>query len=291
MAIKLFWTYIGSLLMLSIALSILVKRFAEGYASSGKKPYFYGTISSALASGAAYLSTLISGHLFTVFWVLAAVFLVFGIIHMAIVHKKYFYANKHNSSKVFKGEVFFGISVILFTIAVFSSLQYFLKEDKTFLFYPMMLSSLAFFIPLMVMHTFDAAIKIPAAIFPTWEYPLDSTIELPEEKAGEQLWVIGFMIAKKKADTKKTFFRAKAIDRINLGELYYHFINDYNELQSETPIEFADYNRDAHQWWFRRKPKWYQFQKILNPDISVRENRIKENTVIICERITNPDQE
>ena len=290
MAIKLFWTYIGSLILLSMALSILVKKFAEGYAGSGSKPIFYGTISSALASGAAYLSTLISDHLFTVFWVLAGVFLIFGIIHMAIVHKKYFYANKHNSSKVFKGEVFFGISVILFTIAVFSSLQYFLK-DKTFLFYPMMLSTLAFFIPLMVLHTFDAAIKIPAAVFPTWEYPMDSHIDLPEEKAGEQLWVIGFMISKKASDIKKTYFRAKAIDSINLGELYYHFINDYNELQSETPIEFADYGHEAHQWWFRRKPKWYQFQKILNPNISVRENGIKENTVIICERIANANQD
>jgi len=69
--------------------------------------------------------------------------------------------------------------------------------------------------------------------------------------------------------------------------VFYHFINDYNEVQSETPIEFH-YNREeqdqTHAWYFRTKPKWYTFSRILDPFQTVDNNKIKENTVIICER-------
>lgn len=179
---------------------------------------------------------------------------------------------------------------MFFTIVVFSSLQYFLK-DESFLFYPMLTSMLAFFIPLSVLHTFEAAYSIPSAEFNTWQYPINDPIELPDEKTGEKVLVIAFEIAKKKTNTVKTNFRAKGPETMKLGDLYYHFINDYNDSQSETPIKYADDNNPiADTWWFRVKPKWYQLQRILDPELSVRENKIKEDTVIICERIEDTGQ-
>ncbi|CAN5750980.1 hypothetical protein BH10BAC3_BH10BAC3_36420 [soil metagenome] len=285
MGLKLFFTYIGSLLAISIALTILVKKLASGYASQGKAPIFYGTFSSIIASLIAFLAIFVSENLFTVFWIFAAIFMLFGIIHLKMVQKKYFTAaSKENKVKVFAGELFFALSIVLFTIVVFSSLQYFVTRDKDFIFYPMMLSTLAFFIPTLFFHTFEAAFDIPAAEYFTWEYPVNSPIDLPEDDPSEKLLVIGFEIAKKLSG-KKTYFRAKAPENIKLGELFYHFINDYNDLQSETPIEYADQTNMAFEWWFRLKPKWYQSNKILNPNISFRNNGIKENSVIICERI------
>ena len=70
---------------------------------------------------------------------------------------------------------------------------------------------------------------------------------------------------------------------MTLGDLFYHFINDYNEVQIETPIEYA-IAEEANEWTFRTKPKWYNSSKILNPDLSIKYNKIKENTVVICER-------
>ena len=140
------------------------------------------------------------------------------------------------------------------------------------------------------MQTFERAYRIPPAIFKTWHYPVDVQIDVPDLKPGEKELVIGFEIAKKPADQQKTYFRAKAPETMQLGELYYHFINDYNDAQSETTIEFADSHKDPHEWWFIVKPKWSIGQRILDPEISVRENGIKENTVIICERIENPTQ-
>lgn len=288
MAPTFFFTYIGIFLACSLTFGmVLVKQFAGGFAAHGKKPYLYGVVSSSIASGIAYVSTIISNNLFLVFWILAGLYLLFGTIHMAMVHKKYFHSNDADKNKVFIGEIVFGLSIIFFTIVVFSSLQYFIEKRKPFLFYPVLMSTITFFIPLLFMYTFEAAYKIPDAVFKTWQYPLNNNIDVPDLKPGEKELVIGFEIEKKPTDTKKTYFRAKAPELMSLGELYYHFINDYNEAQSETAIEFSNAQHEPQLWWFREKPKWYGFQRILDPEVSVRENKIKENSVIICERIKN----
>lgn len=285
MILKFFLLYIGSLLACSILLLNVVKQFAEGFAGSGKKPVVYGTFSAVIASAAAWGSTLFSEHLFTVFWILSGIFLLFGIIHMILVHNKYFSSYQQNSSRVFIGEILFALSVVLFTIVVFSSLQYFLVENKDFLFYPLMMSTLAFFIPVLVVHTFQAAYEIPPPLYSTWAYPVNQALDLPPENPREKILVIGFEIRKKYTDAKRTYFRAKAPEYMQLGELYYFFINDYNELQSETPIEFADKQYEPYEWWFRKKTRWYERQHIFDPSLSVKDNGIKENTVIVCERI------
>ena len=229
MAIKFFYIIFGSFLACSVLLVTIVKHYSQGFGDNTKKPVFFSSISSLLASGGAYLATVVDKHLFPVYWFLAGVFLLFGIIHLLFIHKKYFYSNQHNHTKVFIGELIFCLSVVLFTIVVFSSLQYFLK-DTNFLFYPMLTSALAFFIPVTVLHMFEAAYRIPEPVFSNWEYPLNNPIDLPDEKPNETLLVIAFEIAKKPSDAIKTNFRAKGPETMILGDLYYHFINDYNEL-------------------------------------------------------------
>lgn len=281
-----FFTYIGVLLAFSVTLTVLVSSMLPAFAASGKKPLWYGLFSSLFASCAAYLSTLFSNHMFSVFWFLAAIYLLFGIIHVAFFQKKYFHSNNDGQFKLIAGEIMFGLSIIFFSIIIFSSLQYFVAKNNTnYLFYPVLMSTIAFFIPFLFVQTFEAAYNIPAAQFKTWQYPLHEQIEVPDDKPGEKLLVIGFEISKKSINLKRTYFRAKAPEGMMLGELYYHFINDYNDTQSETTIEYSTAGFEPHDWWFRRKPKWYQAQKILDPGISVRENGIKENSVIICERI------
>jgi hypothetical protein len=286
MALKFFLGYIGVFLAFAITLLVLVKPLSPAFASSGKKPTLYSIVSSIIVSLIAFTSGFVTTHTFTVYWIIAGIFLLFGMIHISIV-KKRFFNSYETSTKGFIAEIMFGFSVIFFVIVIFSSLHYFLARDKEYLFFPMLFSMLTFFVPILVLNTFYAAYKIPAADFVTWAYPLHQQIELPDENPGEKLYVIGFEIAKKNSDKHLTYFRAKAPDGMKLGELYYHFINDYNELQSETPIEYSTKEFDAYEWWFRRRPKWYQRNRILNPEITVRENGIKENTVIICERLNS----
>lgn len=290
MLLKFFWIYIGSFFACSVALIFLVKNYVDSFASKSKKPVLWGGLSSAGISGGAYLATYITDHLFTVYWLLAFIYLCFGFIHVVFFHKRYFSSNKNNHNRVIIGEILFTMSLIFFTIVVFSSLQYFLR-DKDFMFFPMLISTLWFFVPIVFLYTFEAAYKIPLPQYATWYYPIDKPIELPDEKINEKLLVIAFEISKKANDSVKTNFRAKGPDTMALGDLYYHFLNDYNEVQSETPIEYAEKTGVAYEWWFRIKTKWYQNSRILDPALSIKENNIKENNIIICERIIIQDQE
>lgn len=283
MALKSFLLYFVPFLVGSVALFAVIKQFAASFAAQGKRPLMYGGLSSLLSTGVAFGATFISDNLFLVFWIMSAVYFLFGLVHLAITHKRFFSHPRESKTRLFYAEMLFGISIVLFSIAAFAALQYFLK-DKSFLFYPMLLSLLFFFVPFLLNSTFMAAYDIPTASFPSWKYPLNQAIDLPDEKEGERLYVIGFEIAKKDTDIRRTYFRAKAPEQMILGDLYYHFINDYNELQSETPIQYAGANGKAQEWYFRTKPRWFRRSKILDATLTVGAAGIRENTVIICER-------
>jgi hypothetical protein len=284
MAIQYFLGFIGSLLACSIVLAVVVKKLAEGIAVSGKKPFFYGTCSAILTSLAAYLISYASENPFEVFWFFGGIFFLFGIIHMLLVHKRFFYAQKYNSNQVLIAEVLFGLSVILFTIVVFSAMQYFFK-DRNFLFYPIVVSALLFFVPLLIFHAFQAAYDIPPARFPTWKYSLLEPVKLAEIDGGGRELILAFEVAEKATDSSKTYFRVRAPETWQLSMLFYRFLNEYNDPENKTTIEYTDKEDEPYEWWFYKKRKWYQMQKILNPEFSIRESGIKENTVIVCERL------
>lgn len=287
MALKSFILYFAPFLLGSFALFAMIKYYAASFAAQGKKPLLYGGFSSIISSGAAFGATFISNNLFLVFWIMSGVYFLFGLVHLAITHKKFFSHPKETKSKLFNAELLFAVTIVLFSIAAFSALQYFLK-DKSFLFYPMLLSLLFFFVPFLINNTFIAAYDIPAPSFTGWQYP-SIPLDLPDEKEGEKLYVIGFEIGKKETDNQRTYFRAKAPEGMLLGELYYHFINDYNELQSETPIQFMDREGKAQEWYFHTKAKWYQRSRILDANKTIHDAGIRENTVIICERVPRAD--
>ena len=285
MATKLFLMYMGGFLGLSIALLAMVKQFAAGIAEYGKKPFLYGILLALCTGILSFAATYSGSDLFLVFWLMAAIFLVSGMVYMGLMHGKFFRYTDETGSKVFVGELFYMLAIMFLSIVVFACLQYFLR-DKFYLFYPVLFIILMFMVPFLVVNTFRAAANIPPACYVTWQYPVNNPIDPPDDTGNERLVVIGFEIAKKIDDNNKTFFRAKSPEDIQLGELFYHFINDYNELQSETPIQYLGPDNEPVEWWFRIKTRWYQPNRILDPQLAVKHNRINENSVIICERIS-----
>lgn len=282
MALKFFILYAGIFLFSSLALIPLIRRMSSSFSNTGKKPWIFSFVSGTVSSGIAFAITYITRDLFTTFWLLSTVFLLLGTLFLLLVHKKYFRARRDNRNKQLFAELLFGIAILFLCVAIFSSLQYFLK-DRNFMYFPVLLCMLFFFIPVLLLHTFDAAISIPPPQYLSWQYP-EEAIEMPDEKEGEHLYVIWFEIAKKITGSgQPTFFRGKAPEDMLLGDLFYHFINEYNEDHSETPIEYTGQGKTA-DWLFRTRPRWYRFSRVLNADITVAQNHIKENTIIICER-------
>lgn len=285
MILPYFLVYTGSLLAGSVGFFAIAKRLSGRFASSGSRPTIYGVVSALVAAGSTFLADFVVNNLFVMFWVLSGIYLLFGMLHVAIARKKFFKSTKDSRKKQLLAEVVFGMALVLFTIIIFSCLEYFLADKKDYLFMPMMFSAIAFFLPIIIYHSFGASAEIPMPEFQTWEYPLYQAIELPPEDPSEILLVIAFSLAKKVDENKRTTFRAKAPMNMKLGDLFYHFINDYNELNSETTIAVANSLNEPFHWLFRTKPKLLGVSRVLNPRLSNRDNGIKENSVIVAERV------
>jgi hypothetical protein len=289
MTTKIFSIIVGLAALLGIGFIAAAQSLCQSFVAFGKKPVVVGVITALLTAGAVYLATTFIGDSFILFWVMAFIFLAFGIIHMGFAHRKFIYQEEIERTKVISAEFLFATAVMLVAAVLFSALQYFII-NKNFLFYPLLLTALLFIIPFMLHYSFEAAFKIPKPIYKNWIYPVDNPIDPPEDNASEKLLVIGFEIPKKLTDVNKTYFRAKTPESINLGELFYHFINDYNELQSETKVQILDDKKVPLVWYFRLKTKWFQRNKVLDPNITIRENKVKENSVIICEHFVQSDE-
>ena len=146
-------------------------------------------------------------------------------------------------------------------------------------------SLLLFVIPFLVYHTFDKAISIPPKIIKEWYYPVDREIEEPDDSKLKNLLVISFEFQKKTNDEHITNFRAKAPSDMEFGQLFYYFINDYNERHPNSKIQFINGSGEPQGWIFYKKPNWRSVMtRYINADKSIYNNHIKENDVIICAR-------
>lgn len=284
MPVKAFSIVTSIAMIIIIAIASFLRKLSNSYATMAKKPLFAGLIIALLDAVVAFCITyLMEDDSFLLFWVLCAVFLLMGILTILLTDKYFVQEVDENASRIILAQCFYTIAIMLL-IAVLLMISIFFLLNRAFIFYPLMLSVLAFFIPMLFYLAYFSVMQIPLPVYRTWVYP-SQTLDPPEDNYNDRLLVIGFLLTKRLNDKKNTFFRAKAPEGISLGELFYHFMNDYNELQSETPIHFIDNSGQPLEWWFRKKRKWFQSDKILDPTISVRENNINENTVIVCEHL------
>lgn len=268
--------------VITIALVALSKNMSRVFGSINKKGVFTLVFISILNAVILFAITFLTDDNFLLFWLYAMIFLLFGTINIFVTHHKFQAQPDEKKYAVALGEIFFTLSVALCVCIISSILQFYFKE-RDFMFYPILLSGLAYLVPLFFYYSFESAMDIPATEFPVWEYP-EKRIDAPVEVPNEKMYVIGFDIPKSISE-KKTSFRAKAPENIKLGELFYHFINEYNDEKNGAPIEYLNESKEPIVWWFRLKTKWYQFNKVLDPSQRIRDNFIRENSVIICEQL------
>jgi len=207
-------------------------------------------------------------------------FLAMGIIHIFCMHKYLLWSTEPKSFWV----------ELLFTVllGLFGSIGYlivFWLLNKSGLQYFMATSILFFTIPLVLYQCFQKALDIPPKILNQWFYPVDTEVEEPEDSKLKNLLVISFEFQKKIQDAHLTNFRAKAPVDMEFGQLFYYFINDYNERHKDNKIQYIGANGSPHGWIFYKRPRWYSLStSYVDAEKTIFSNRIRENDVIICSR-------
>ncbi len=152
--------------------------------------------------------------------------------------------------------------------------------------YCIMMSSITwFFIPFFFIKSLYRFMSIPKRNLKNWLYPLNETIPPPTDPEMANPVIISFEFQKRNSDPEKTVFRAKAPLAMQMGRLFYYFINDYNERHPGTPIEIASEENKPYGWVYHFKRKWSLKTKYLDPDATISENQVRENSVIVCRRV------
>jgi hypothetical protein len=148
------------------------------------------------------------------------------------------------------------------------------------------LSLLWFLIPPMLNQTVNLYLKVPQREFKQWYYPLDQRVDDPTDEELKDPLVINLLFRKNAHSKEVTSFKAKAPAGMELGRLFYFFINDYNERHPESQISVVDQEGQTHGWVFMKiGNKLFGTKKAVDPENSIVRNNIKENDELICNRI------
>lgn len=274
---------IGILLILGVILSMLFTDKVKDFKTQFRKKYYVYLFSSilvfALVAFVGQSETIksLSGKLLF-FQIL--MFLL-GIGH-AFIYRAYLDMFKVND-KIWLEPVFclmiavFGLIPFLLVYSYFNSVTY---------MYIMMGSMLAFLIPTLIYATFRTSVSIPAKVYKTWAFPPADFFPEPKDDEFRDMVVITFVFLKQPDSPIRTEFRAKSPMRMDFGRLFYHFVQDYNDRNPDSPIQLTDEEGNLQHWVFYLKPRWYGVSKYINPDLPMYMNGIEEDSVVICQRST-----
>lgn len=275
--------YLGiGLISFSAVIGVFARKIRNSFKPFSKKAIWYLLISVAVfaLTGMFIAAGFFAGYnrYFIFFQVL---FLLYGSLHVYLMERKMPWGRDKQS---FLPDFIFSI-VILLAGSICYMLAY-RWQNREGLEIPMMFSTLFFIIPLFVWHTFLTALAIPPKVFNQWYYPVHEPMEDPEESKLKNMLLISFEFQKNGHDSFFTNFRAKAPVDMELGELFYYFINDYNERHPQGQIMFTNGTGKPHGWMFYKKPKWYTIlTTYMDAEKTIYLNRIRENDVIVCSRI------
>jgi hypothetical protein len=207
---------------------------------------------------------------------------VFGLIHAATLYR----LNSWTAQESFLHEFIFTLYIAMLGALVFLVVfAHFNKQGYALLF----TSSFVFFlVPFLVAKCFDYMLMIPEEVYPKWYFPAGEVdLDLPDEVMEENsIIVVEFQMTRNDGpDQDIVKSRSKLPLKIEFTRFFPIFLDQYNDRNPGTQIQFLDEAKQPHGWNFYIKPKWYQSPKFINPDLTIRENGVKENDIIIAQRV------
>ena len=241
----------------------------------GKKPLLYVLIAAILTALIGLLQWADSNQADLYYYFAQALVLITGIGHVYLMYR---------FVPVSPGNFWDGflVTVLIMFIGAGATavLYYFLRLDYGFLTYIFPL-----IIPYLCWQAYRVFFQIPARVYKAWYYPLNE--EMPDLDMIDlsQIEVVQFVFSKKIQDPAQTSFTSKAPLNMTLGQLFFIFINDYNDKNAQQYIEYLKSPQQPFGWLFYRKTKWFNRKQFFDADLSFRNNSIQPNELIYADRV------
>jgi hypothetical protein len=241
----------------------------------GKRSFIYALILLILISLTGLLQWVDTGAADTYYYFAQALVLVLGVTHVFLMYR---FIPQIHPGDFWKG---LGITFLIMLAGAIATaiLYHFIGLDYRFLTY-----ILPFIVPWLCWQVFRVFFQIPSPAFKTWYYPLHE--EMPDLDMIDlsQIEVVQFVFSKNPQDATQTNFTAKAPLNMTLGQLFFIFINDYNDKNEQHPIHYLKSADQPHGWFFYRKKKWFNQKEFLDSDLSFLNNAIQPNEFIYAVR-------
>jgi hypothetical protein len=267
---------------LSMLMGYLVRRIRGGFKAFRKRTIFYTLAYVAFFAlngfciGLSWFPQYLSWFIF-----FQALYLAAGILHLYTMRRWL----KWTGPGAFWPETLHLLVIML--LGAVGMIMTYRIVDRAGAEIAMSTSALFFILPYFIYQTYQRAVAIPPKIFKEWRYPAHSKEPDLDDRQLKNLLVISFEFQKQVTDRYFTNFRAKAPVDMEFGQLFYYFINDYNDRHGGSTIRYANQQGDLHGWIFYRKPKWYHLStRYIDTEKTIFINNIRENDVIICNRVS-----
>ncbi|MBN2484905.1 MAG: hypothetical protein JXB34_02920 [Bacteroidales bacterium] len=174
---------------------------------------------------------------------------------------------------------FWGSIVFLFTV------RYLGLGDLQFFFWS---NIVLFFFPYSLLMLVQSAFEIPTPIFERWYYPDKRKIARPEKDELRNPILVTLQLVKHPGGPTSKI-KAKAPENMAFGRFFFHFVNDYNLHNPESPIAITDNNEKTCGWAFYSKSGIFGGWRSVNTEHSILNNRLKEDVIVLCERVEEKD--
>jgi hypothetical protein len=220
------------------------------------------------------------------YWAFSFVFLGLGVLHLYLGD----WLRLYGPDRAFAQRVLFTIIIVLLSMIGYFLVFYFLGHRSGYALY-FALSLWYIMAPMAVVRCFDLALAIPAREYKEWHYPSKPIIADMDRIDLSNFAIITYVFSKKFGDKEMSNFQSKAPYDLKLGDLFYFFIQEWNYKYPQANIEFADGDKKTFGWLFYVQDKWYQSKRFLDPDITIRENKILVNQIIQTLRVPQPNTE
>lgn len=268
-------------MLVSGVLMMVVKDIKQLLSKDKKKTIIYALILLVVFALIGLLSSskVLNNTPLNSFIAFQVLFLIIGGVHVWVM-RKFFDSLSEDKSQLFN-EIAFTVALLMIGLITFFCIVHNFKPSLQFIY---LASSLSFIVPILFYKLYEFALFIPVKIFEHWTYPTGTVTDPSSDELRNPL-VISFEFKKTEDTDDVTNFRVKAPGNLEFGKLFYFFLGDYNEINPESKVEFLDKDDQTYKWMFYKKPSFFKSTMYINSEKTTNNNNLKEDDVIICERI------
>ena len=246
-----------------------------------QRPVLYVILSLLVFGGLALLAAVMPETLLT-YALLQAGFLLAGILHLFTMYAVFEWA---------KREAFWPTTLFTLALSGVGILCFFLLPAVFGLSPPpsgFFLAAFTFLLPYFFIKAFDSWRAIPGKKYKQWFFPVN--IEPPVMELTDTI-NLNIFLPIQTDDERYSEFSVRAPRARTLEELIHFLIFKYNtERSPETPIEVADgSNQRPYGWHFYTEPAWFRPRKYLDPQLSIEELNLGDESVIVAQRLVPAD--